>query len=96
LFPIVAVIPPLLLTYFMEDIAILIEFTGSYAGTGIQYLIPTFLVITARRHCVGLLGLGVVNKYKSPFSHVAWGVFVLLWSFVCLVLVTVNIFEKKS
>ncbi|XP_028163130.1 transmembrane protein 104 homolog [Ostrinia furnacalis] len=96
LFPIVTVTPPLLLTYFLEDISILIEFTGSYAGTGIQYLIPTFLVISARRHCINLLGLGVVNKYKSPFSNVAWAVFVLLWSFVCIILVSVNMFQKKS
>lgn len=96
LFPIVTVIPPLLLTYFLEDIGVLIEFTGSFAGTGIQYLIPTFLVISARRHCVGLLGLGVVNRYRSPFSHIAWGIFVVLWSFLCIILVAVNMFEKKS
>ncbi|XP_045497159.1 transmembrane protein 104 homolog [Colias croceus] len=96
LFPVVAVVPPLLLTYFLEDISILIKFTGSYAGTGIQYLIPTFLVLSARRHCSNLLGLGVVNKYKSPFSNVAWAVFVLLWSFMCIILVSVNMFEKNS
>lgn len=95
-FPIVTVVPPLLLTYFLEDISILIEFTGSYAGTGIQYLIPTFLVLSARRHCTNLLGLGVVNKYKSLFSNITWAIFVLLWSFMCIILVTVNIFQKKS
>ncbi|XP_075973305.1 transmembrane protein 104 homolog [Anticarsia gemmatalis] len=96
LFPIITVVPPVLLTYFLEDISILIEFTGSYAGTGIQYFIPTFLVVSARRHCTNLLGLGVINKYKSPFSHVAWAVFVLLWSAMCIVLVSVHFFEKKS
>ncbi|XP_049869094.1 transmembrane protein 104 homolog [Pectinophora gossypiella] len=96
LFPIVTVAPPLLLTYYLEDIGVLIEFTGSYAGTGIQYLIPTFLVVSARRHCNNLLGLGVVNKYKSPFSHMAWAVFVLLWSLMCVILVSVNISEKNS
>lgn len=96
LFPIVTVVPPVLLTYYLEDIGVLIEFTGSYAGTGIQYLMPTFLVVSARRHCVGLLGLGVENRYRSPFSHVAWAIFVLLWSVVCVILVSVNIFEKKS
>ncbi|KAJ8730247.1 hypothetical protein PYW07_017285 [Mythimna separata] len=96
IFPIVTVVPPVLLTYFLEDISILIEFTGSYAGTGIQYFIPTFLVVSARRHCTNLLGLGVVNKYKSPFSHVAWAIFVLLWSLVCIILVSVHIFEKNS
>lgn len=95
LFPIVTVVPPILLTYYLEDISILIEFTGSYAGTGIQYIIPTFLVISARRHCTNLLGLGVVNHYKSPFSHVAWAVFVLLWSAMCIILVTVHMFEKN-
>ncbi|CAH2037777.1 unnamed protein product, partial [Iphiclides podalirius] len=96
LFPIITVAPPLLLTYFLEDIGVLIKFTGSYAGTGIQYLMPTFLVLSARRHCTNLLGLGVENKYKSPFSHVSWAVFVLLWSFMCIILVSVNIFEKNS
>lgn len=96
LFPVVAVVPPLLLTYFIEDISILIKFTGSYAGTGIQYLIPTFLVLSARRHCTNLLGLGVVNNYKSPFSNKAWAIFVLLWSFMCIILVSVNMFERRS
>nr|XP_026490859.1 transmembrane protein 104 homolog [Vanessa tameamea] len=96
LFPVVTVVPPLLLTYFLQDISILIKFTGSYAGTGIQYMIPTFLVLSARRHCTNLLGLGVVNRYKSPFSNIAWAIFVLLWSFMCVILVTVNMFERNS
>lgn len=95
LFPIVAIVPPLLLTYFLEDISVLIKFTGSYAGTGIQYIIPTFLVLAARRHCTMLLGLGVENKYKSPFSNIAWPIFVLIWSFVCIILVSVNMFERS-
>ncbi|XP_059045301.1 transmembrane protein 104 homolog [Achroia grisella] len=96
LFPIITVVPPLLLTYFLEDISKLIEFTGSYAGTGIQYLIPTFLVVFARRYCANLLGLGVVNIYKSPFSNIAWAIFVLLWSCMCIILVSVHMIEKIS
>lgn len=95
-FPIVAIVPPMLLTYFLEDISVLIEFTGSYAGTGIQYLMPTFLVVSARRHCASLLGLGVVNNHKSPFSHIAWAIFVLLWAVMCIVLMTVHLFEKNT
>ncbi|XP_053607117.1 transmembrane protein 104 homolog [Plodia interpunctella] len=94
-FPVVTVVPPLLLTYFLEDISKLIEFTGSYAGTGIQYLIPTFLVVSARRYCSNLLGLGVTNEYKSPFSNIAWAIFVVIWSAMCLILVSVHIFEKS-
>ncbi|CAF4899969.1 unnamed protein product [Pieris macdunnoughi] len=96
IFPIVAVVPPLLLTYFLEDISVLIMFTWSYVSSWIQYLIPTFLVLFARRHCANLLGLGVVNRYKSPFSNVSWAVFVLLWSFICIILGAVNTIEKDS
>lgn len=96
LFPIVVVLPPLFLTFFLEDIGVLIEFTGSYAGTGIQYLIPTFLVILARRQCSNLLGYRVKNQYKSPFSSIFWKGLVVLWSVVCVVLVSVHIFEKRK
>lgn len=94
IFPLITVLPPLLLTYFLEDISVLIEFTGSYAGTGIQYLIPTVLVVAARKQCTQLLGLGIVNKFKSPFF--VWTAFVAIWSVVCIVLVSVHIFEKGS
>lgn len=90
LFPLLAVIPPLLVTYFTESLTSLVGFTGSYAGTGIQYLIPIFLVFFARRTCKDLLGQGIINKYRSPFASNWWLVGVLVWSIGCVALVTVN------
>lgn len=90
LFPLLAVLPPLFITYFTESITSLVGFTGSYAGTGIQYLLPIFLVFFARRTCSDLLGGGIVNNYKSPFVSNWWLGGVLVWSIGCMALVTVN------
>ncbi|EDW39540.1 GL11905 [Drosophila persimilis] len=90
LFPLCAIIPPFCVTYFTESLASLVAFTGSYAGTGIQYIIPVFLVYFARRTCSELLGSGIVNSFESPFKSSAWLIFVIIWSILCVCLVTVN------
>lgn len=94
-FPIVTIIPPVLVTMFMEDITALVSFTGSYAGTGIQYLIPTFLVLAARKQCAILFGPALRNPYESPFRHMFWAVFIILWSFTCVILVSLHFLEKN-
>lgn len=94
LFPVLAILPPILIAFFTEDLDELVMFTGSYAGTGIQYLIPTFLVYNARKTCTQILGLGIKNPYKSPFSSNFWVVFVVLWSITCAILVTMNFIRK--
>lgn len=43
-FPLMAILPPIAITYFTDSLASLVSFTGSYAGTGIQYIIPVALV----------------------------------------------------
>ncbi|CAD1469859.1 unnamed protein product, partial [Heterotrigona itama] len=67
-FPILAILPPYMIAMSTKDLSILVGITGSYAGAGIQYLIPTFLVYYARQKTNRLIGLGVVNKFASPFS----------------------------
>lgn len=93
LFPLLTILPPVVLTYFFEDITVLIKFTGAYGGSGIQYLIPTFLVIYARQKCKSVIGTGVVNTFRSPFSNHKWAVAVITWSVMCLVLVTLDLSE---
>jgi len=92
-FPLLAIIPPFCITYFTESLSSLVAFTGTYAGTGIQYIIPVFLVYFARRTCSELLGSGVVNRFKSPFKSSAWLVFVFIWSILCVCLVSINLFS---
>lgn len=91
LFPLLAIVPPFFVTFFTNNLSSLVAFTGSYAGAGIQYIIPVFLVYFARRTCTDLLGSGVSNPFKSPFKSNIWLVLVLIWSIFCIFLVTVNL-----
>lgn len=92
-FPILAILPPYLIALYTKDLSILVGITGSYAGAGIQYLIPTFLVYYARQETNNVIGLGVRNKFASPFSSKYWLVFVVVWAIACMILVSVNFLQ---
>ncbi|XP_018337345.1 PREDICTED: transmembrane protein 104 homolog isoform X1 [Trachymyrmex septentrionalis] len=92
-FPVLAVIPPYLIAIITKDLSILVGITGSYAGAGIQYLIPTFLVYYARQKTNKIIGLGVMNKFASPFSGRCWLIFVVVWAITCMILVSVNFMQ---
>lgn len=91
--PILAVLPPYMIAMSTKDLSILVGITGSYAGAGIQYLIPTFLVYYARQRTKKVIGLGVVNKFASPFSSNYWLIFVIVWTIACMILVSVNFMQ---
>uniref|UniRef100_A0A182VRF4 Amino acid transporter transmembrane domain-containing protein n=1 Tax=Anopheles minimus TaxID=112268 RepID=A0A182VRF4_9DIPT len=90
-FPLLAILPPLVVCYFTESVSNLVGFTGCYAGTGIQYLIPIALVLSARRTCDSMIGRGIVNEFRSPFKGTLWPMLVFAWSVACLVLVTIDL-----
>uniref|UniRef100_A0AAG5CTZ9 Amino acid transporter transmembrane domain-containing protein n=1 Tax=Anopheles atroparvus TaxID=41427 RepID=A0AAG5CTZ9_ANOAO len=90
-FPLLAIIPPLVVCYFTENVSNLVGFTGCYAGTGIQYIIPMALVLSARRECEKKIGRGIVNEYRSPFSGFLWSLVVPGWTIACLVIVTIDL-----
>ncbi|OAD51991.1 hypothetical protein WN48_03543 [Eufriesea mexicana] len=92
-FPILVILPPYMIALSTKDLSILVGITGSYAGAGIQYLIPTFLVYYARQETNRIIGLGVVNKFASPFSSNCWLIFVIVWSIACMILVSVNFIQ---
>lgn len=92
-FPILAVLPPYMIAMSTKDLSILVGITGSYAGAGIQYLIPTFLVYYARQKTNKVIGLGVRNKFASPFSSNFWLIFVTVWAVACMILVSVNFMQ---
>lgn len=89
-FPLLAILPPIVITFFTDSLASLVSFTGSYAGTGIQYIIPVALVWQARKTCRAILGQGIINDFRSPFQSVIWLIFVIVWSVTSVVFVTVN------
>jgi hypothetical protein len=94
IFPLLAIIPPYLIAMSTKNLTVLVSITGSYAGAGIQYLIPTFLVYYARKQTAQIFGHEVTNKFASPFASRHWLLFIFLWSIVCISLVSVNLIDK--
>lgn len=95
LLPVVAVVPPVLLAMATENLETLVGITGSYAGAGIQYIIPAALVLMARASRPTELQ-NINSDFASPFSSMAWPVVVIIWAIVCICLVTINIVSKSS
>jgi len=90
LFPLLALAPPVAVALKTHSLEFLVGITGSYAGAGIQYIVPAALVYYARQESGSALGVGVKNHHRSPFSSVFWVVFVQLWAVTCIVFVTWN------
>ncbi|XP_058058971.1 transmembrane protein 104 homolog [Anopheles bellator] len=90
-FAMLAILPPVMVCFFTESVSNLVGFTGCYAGTGIQYLIPLALVWSARRRCDNMIGRGIVNQFRSPFKGNLWLALVFGWTVACLVLVTLDL-----
>ncbi|XP_049602113.1 transmembrane protein 104 isoform X1 [Syngnathus scovelli] len=90
-FPLITLVPPILVAFCTHNLESLVGITGAYAGTGIQYVVPALLVYHARRHVEPITARRAVNTHRSPFRHAAWVWFVLLWAVFCLMFVTANI-----
>ncbi|KAM6175997.1 transmembrane protein 104 [Erethizon dorsatum] len=95
-FPTITLVPPVLVAFCTHDLESLVGITGAYAGTGIQYVIPAFLVYLCRKDIHLAFGYGTVNKHRSPFRHTFWVGFVLLWAFSCFFFVTANIVLSET
>ena len=87
-FPLVAIVPPFALAFATQNEELMVAITGSIPGVGVQYVIPVFLAVLARRTVQKELGV-YRNKHKSIFNNIVCVVGVLVWSFVCVVLVLV-------
>lgn len=87
-FPLLTLIPPLGVSLATNQVEFLVGITGSYAGAGIQYIIPAMLVYLARKQTSSLLPEG--NQHASPFKGKIWIAFVCIWAVLCIGFVTVN------
>jgi amino acid permease len=90
--PLLVLIPPVAVAIGTNKIEFLVGITGSYAGTGIQYVIPAVLVMLARKD---ILAAGGGYIHRSPFSHKGWVILTLVWSCICVIFVTVNYIISK-
>lgn len=94
-FPLLAIIPPLIIAIITDEVEFLVGITGSYAGSGIQYIIPALLVYFARKEEFLTINPLPENK-KSMFKSKYWVWFVMIWSICCLIFVTANHIISKS
>ncbi len=88
-FPLVAVIPPILIALGTQNEEVLVSITGSFPGIGVQYLIPATLAFTARRCLRNKYGK-YDNKHRSPFGHITFFVGVLIWAVISIGLTVAN------
>jgi hypothetical protein len=93
IFPLMAVIPPFIITFNTENVRSLVSFTGCYAGAFIQYFIPIALVYYARRTCQNILGCGIINEFQSKFQSNFWLIMLFSWTCLSLIFVTIHMFK---
>ena len=90
LFPTVAILPPLAIAFGTTSIEVLMSITGGFPGIWLQYMIPTSLAFAGKYIITQKLKLEYKNKHKSPFSHVVFLVFVIVWTVTSMILVITN------
>jgi len=62
-----------------------------YAGSGIQYVTPALLVVAARAEIPQQVA-AIKNDYCSPFKSRYWPFGILVWSVICMVVLTYFLF----
>ena len=87
LLPLVAATVPLALAFTTVNIDLLLSITGGVLGVWVQYLISTALMFAGKRFLMKKCKGKYENKYKSPFSHIFFLFFIIVWTVVSVVLV---------
>lgn len=87
LFPVLALILPIAIAFGTQNVELLVSITGSFPGIGVQYVIPVTLAFCGKSIIMKRLNIKYENKYKSPFSHILFLVFVLLWTVLSVLLI---------
>lgn len=93
LFPLLTIIPPFIITFNTENVLNLVSFTG-LGGMGIMYIVPVFLVYSARILCSKTLGQGIPNEFSSFFRSNSWLLMIFIWTCLSLVFVTIDLFKN--
>ena len=88
-FPLLALIPPILIAFATTNVEVLVSVTGSFPGVGVQYVIPVTLAF-AGRYIIKKRYKKYENKHRSPFSYLVFLIFVLIWTGISVVLIIVD------
>ena len=88
-FPLVTISLPIAIAFITQNLEFLVGVTGSYAGAGVQYVIPACLAYCGRKQLKEITGY-YDNKHRSPFGRRVWIMSVIGWAGVCIAFVTAN------
>src|SRR5699024_4783370 len=58
-YPLIAIVPPLVVSIFTENVALIVSLVGAYTGSLIQYVFPSLLVYYSRKQ--------IQLKYLAPY-----------------------------
>nr|XP_025041203.1 transmembrane protein 104-like isoform X2 [Pelodiscus sinensis] len=89
LFPLLTIIPPIVIAVITENIEVIVGITGSYAATIIQFIIPPLLVHYSRRDTQEKFGLCIPMKHASPFQHNFWIILAITFAVFTITSVTI-------
>ena len=90
LWSIILSIPVFIIVFLTRDVQVLVTYTGGFCGTFILLIFPAVLVWYARK-VKPEEKQGQENPNKSPFRSDLWIYFTLLWAFITITCVLVNI-----
>ena len=94
LIPSVVIIVPLGVAFSTANVDFLLSITGGIFGVWVQYLISTVLLFAGKRFLTKKYKGKYENKYKSPFSHIFFLFFIIAWTTVSAILVTIGYILK--
>jgi len=88
------VILPAVISLFTDNVLFLASITGSYPGVSVQFLIPSMLIIEARRRLARTPSIKLPEKHSSPFAHWGWPYVTIGWAVLAIVAVTANLIHS--
>jgi len=71
-----------------------VSIVAVYAGTGIQYATPALLVMAARAEIPQQVA-AIKNDYCSPFKSKYWPLCILIWTVICVIVLTISLISKE-
>lgn len=92
--PLFSLITPVLLAAFVSRLEVLVSIVAVYAGTGIQYATPALLVMAARAEIPQQVA-AIKNDYCSPFKSKYWPLCILIWTVICVIVLTISLIGKE-
>ena len=90
LFPLLAIVPPLVISYATQNIELIGSITGAFPGIFIQCVMPAAFVLAARYRIKKALGV-YDNPYKAPLSNIVFIIVILGWSLISVVMMSINL-----